>query len=641
MHSVRSTAIRCDRVALIIALGLLALTGLDFSLFKTQSAFADPSHTSMRAYGTINQEGNAYGQLTSDGGSIIVGWIIRPDSDQDVWIVKLDSDGAIEWQKAYPSQGEENMYAVVQTSDGGYIAAGDTRSVSSNGAQDAWVIKLDSTGEVEWQKAFGVDEEGTGDRTDDSGESVIQTSDGGYMVAGTRESLVFDDLTVWLIKLDSNGEVEWQKTYGGLNQARTKHYNALGSSVQQTIDGGYIVGGTVFGTGTQSCEFLVLKVDADGKIEWQKAYGGGDCEQAETIQQTSEGGYIISGITRSDSPGGADTSYWVLKLDSLGGVEWEKAYGRELSDGLPSIQQTSDGGYIVTGTTNTIVPGNLFADLESWTVKLDADGNIEWQKLYGGSGLDGTNTVQHTESGGYFLTGFTESFGAGENDVWILRTDGDGNIEDCTPNLVKEGEGSVMDTEAHIVTLFLPTLLEDVEPVDTEFGEIVTDAEDPVRCPPEKTLGTTLFEASDAVDQDDTVDYRGDVLTRAFTDRADVETVRIELLDPDGDVRETRVETEPIDSVEHPPLCGDFGKCVEYVSTFEGIVDERGFWTARATFLDTEGNPIEEAEKSVRVDSFFVLPESPIGVAALIMSSLAVLGGFMFLKKRSQSNTPI
>lgn len=223
---------------------------------------------------------------------------------------------------------------------------------------------------------------------------------------------------------------------------------------------------------------------------------------------------------------------------------------------------------------------------------------------------------------------------AGCHGVQFGAKDG-GNIDDCEADLVRVADGKAQDTEAEAIKLSLPTLKLELDSVDTDFEPIDTDAQDSPRCPIEQTLGDTYVDAADAADQDDTVVLGGDVSVRSFTERADVEAVKVELVDPSQVVRETRLETVASDPHEHPGQCGDFGNCVEYFTLFEAIVDEKGYWTARVTFLDSEGNPIAEIQKAVYVDSLFVLPESPVGVVALVASSLAILGGFIIVKRRT------
>jgi predicted secreted protein len=189
------------------------------------------------------------------------------------------------------------------------------------------------------------------------------------------------------LKLSSNGEIEWQKTYGGSwDDVR---------SFQQTIDGGYIVAGWTGSFGAGGDDIWILKLSSTGDIEWQKTYGGSEYDRALSVQQTSDGGYIIAGKTDSFGAEGGDT--WVLKLSSAGEIEWQKTFGGSSDDYASSIQETSDGGYIIAGKTDSFGAGGD----DTWVLKLSSAGEIEWQKTYGGSSDDYASSIQETSDGGY------------------------------------------------------------------------------------------------------------------------------------------------------------------------------------------------------------------------------------------------
>jgi uncharacterized delta-60 repeat protein len=365
-----------------------------------------------KTYGGSDSEGAYSIQQTSDGGYIVAGETESFGAGNfDLWVLKLDSSGNIQWQKTYGGSDRDWAYSIQQTSDGGYIVAGETYSFGA-GDSDFWVLKLDSSGNIQWQKTYG--------GTDyDSANSIQQTSDGGYIVAGGTDSFGAGWGDFWVLKLDADGNIQWQKTYGGTDGDRAR-------SIQQTKDGGYIVAGHTYSFGAGYSDFWVLKLDANGNIQWQKTYGGSNWDWANSIQQTSDGGYIVAGRTWSFGAGWGD--FWVLKLDADGNVQWQKTYGGISSDWAHSIQQTSDGGYIVAGETYSFGAGS--ADL--WVLKLDSSGNIQWQKTYGGTDYDSANSIQQTTDGGYIVAGVTESFGAGNFDLWVLKLDSNGNITGCS-----------------------------------------------------------------------------------------------------------------------------------------------------------------------------------------------------------------
>jgi hypothetical protein len=213
---------------------------------------------------------------------------------------------------------------------------------------------------------------------------------------------------------------EWAKTYGGASDDRA-------NSIQPTSDGGYIVAGWTISFGAGGADVWVLKLDGSGNVTWQKTYGGAGTDWATSIQQTSDGGYIVAGVTGSFGAGSGDV--WVLKLDGSGNVTWQKTYGGGSTDYAYSIQQTSDGGYIVAGLTDSFGAGS--ADV--WVLKLDGSGNVTWQKTYGGGSTDYAYSIQQTSDGGYIVAGLTDSFGAGSYDFWVLKLDGSGEIPGCGP----------------------------------------------------------------------------------------------------------------------------------------------------------------------------------------------------------------
>lgn len=285
-------------------------------------------------------------QQTLDGGYIVTGYTLslNPGSeDINAWVLKLGSDGTVEWQKTHGGVYPDWARSIQQTSDGGYIVTGFTVSFGA-GVEDIWVLKLRPNGMVEWQKTYG------GVKADGA-VCIQQTSDGGYIVAGYTYSFGAGKKDFWVLKLMTNGTIDWQKTYGGSD-------NDSMMSIQQTSDSGYIMAGRTDSFGVGGADLWVLKLSPNGTVEWQKTYGGGDSEGTRFIQQTSDNGYIVAAETRSFSDESSDI--WVLKLSTHGTIEWQKVYGGARQDSPESISQTSDGGYIVAGYTTSF----------SWASKL-------------------------------------------------------------------------------------------------------------------------------------------------------------------------------------------------------------------------------------------------------------------------------
>jgi len=245
--------------------------------------------------------------------------------------------------------------------------------------------------------------------------SVQRTSDGGYIVAGWTTYIGTFNTDILLIKTDAFGDVQWAKTYGGTGTEEAY-------SVQQTSDGGYIVAGTTTSFGAGGNEILLIKTDAFGNLQWAKTYGGTLADFANSVQQTSDGGYIVAGITWSFGGGG---DILLIKTDANGDVQWAKTYGGTSADVANSVQQTSDGGYIVAGTTTSFGAGGN----EILLIKTNAFGNLQWAKTYGEAGNDVAYSVQRTSDGGYIVAGTTTSFGAGSLDILLIKTNASGNLQ--------------------------------------------------------------------------------------------------------------------------------------------------------------------------------------------------------------------
>jgi len=408
-------------------------------------------------------------QQTADGGYIAAGYTQSNDGDvsgnhsaKDFWVVKLDPSGNKTWQKCLGGSGNDEASSVRQTAEGGYVVAGATGSndydVSGNhGAKDFWVVKLNESGNLIWQKCLG-------GSSDDEASSVRQTADEGYVVAGYTKS---NDGNVsgnhggedfWIVKLDNLGKLVWQKCLGGkLGEQGMPGEQAW--SIQQTADGGYVVAGhatspdgDVGGTHGKLnySDYWVVKLDASGNKTWQKCLGGRYIDEARSIQQTADGGYVVAGYGYSDDGDatgnhGNTKDYWVVKLNRSGNLEWQKSLGGFKNEEAHSVSQTADGGYVVVGYTESndgdVSGKNNARDL--WAVKLDLSGNLVWQKCLGGSGTDEARSIL-TIDGGYLVAGATAS---NDNDVsgnhggldfWVVKL----REIDCTitaPDVVCSG----------------------------------------------------------------------------------------------------------------------------------------------------------------------------------------------------------
>ncbi len=351
-------------------------------------------------FGRTDNESAASVQQTSDGGYIFVGTTSTYGwGEPDAWLVKTDYKGTRLWDATFGGKGYDAATSVRQTPDGGYVIAGTTFTYGAGGS-DAWLVKTDANGNKVWDRTFG----GVGN---DSASSVQQTSDGGYIISGTTSSFGAGGTDAWLVKTDYKGFRLWDRTFGGKGDESA-------SSVQQTSDGGYIISGTTSSYGAGGSDAWLVKTDSNGIRLWDKTFGGPGNESASSVQQTSDGGYVIAGTTSSYGAGGSDA--WLIKTDANGTRFWDRTFGGPGNDSASSVQQTSDGGYIIAGTTSSFGAGGT----DVWLIKTDYRGNRLWDKTFGGTGNESASQVKQTREGGYVIAGTTSSYGAGGTDAWLL-----------------------------------------------------------------------------------------------------------------------------------------------------------------------------------------------------------------------------
>jgi len=293
---------------------------------------------------------------------------------------------------------------VVQTSDGGYAIAGITSSFGA-GNWDVWLIKTDPAGNQQWTQTYG----GVGG---DYGWSLVETIDGGYAIGGYTASYGAGGNDVWLVKTDASGIMQWNQTYGGAN-------NDQGYSVVQTSDGGYVVTGYTYSYGAGLADVWLVKTDSAGTAQWNQTYGGTSREWGYSVVETSNGGYAIAGGTNSYGAGSYDV--WLIKTNASGSMQWSQTYGGTGWDEGYSVIQTSNGGYAIAGYTASYGAGSY----DVWLIKTDSAGNLQWTQTYGGAGYDMGRSLLQTGDGGYVIAGYTESHGAGGADVWLVKTDVD------------------------------------------------------------------------------------------------------------------------------------------------------------------------------------------------------------------------
>ena len=378
-------------------------------------------------------------QQTADGGFILGGFSysgMNGDKTEpnfggaaDYWIVKTDSLGTKQWDRVFGGTDEDNLHCIQQTSDGGFILGGFSKSgISGNKTQpcwggtfygDYWIVKTDSLGYKEWDKDFG----GT---SDDLLSSISQTTDGGFILGGYSRSGISGDKTqpmwglvdYWIVKTDSLGNKQWEKDFGGFDVDYL-------FSIQQTLDGGFILGGYsesgISGDKTDGgwgwSDYWIIKTDSLGNKQWDKDYGGTQQDEFISIQQVSDGGYILAGSSASGiggdktQPNWGDWDYWIIKTDSIGIKQWDKVFGGSSHEECYNILQTVDGGYLISGDSYSSISGNKtennLGSEQIWVAKTDSLGNLIWDKTILEPGHDETGISIQTKDGCYLMANYT------------------------------------------------------------------------------------------------------------------------------------------------------------------------------------------------------------------------------------------
>lgn len=350
----------------------------------------------------------------------------------------------IDFQKNFGGSSDEFGESIIKTSDGGYVLAGSSNSkdipMSANhGGRDYYIVKTNALGELLWQKLLG-------GSSDEYLYDVKETTDGGYILAGYTNSNDGDvggnhgSADVWIVKLNQNGELIWQKTFGGSSVD-------FAQSISLTNDGGYIIAGYTYSNDGDvtnnlgSNDYWVIKIDSSGSKQWQKTYGGSGDDSATSVIQSSDGNYVIAGWSSSNNGDATNnhgnSDYWILKINPTGGIIWQKSFGGTSLDGANSIIESPTGGFVIAGFS-TSSDGDLTENRglsDIWIIKISDSGNLEWQKSYGGTNTENARSIKATVDGGYIIAGYTLSNNGdvtnnhGGSDCWIIKISNLGNIE--------------------------------------------------------------------------------------------------------------------------------------------------------------------------------------------------------------------
>ena len=320
----------------------------------------------------------------------------------DCWVVKVDSLGNIEWSNSLGGSAQDQAYCAIQTSNGGYLFLAYTSSIdgdvtgyhadSSGAVYDIWMVKLDTSGNIQWQKCFG----GT---SYDIPSSVIESYDGSFVAVGNTSSDDGDASghheagDIWIIKVSPTGTLLWQKCLGGTS-------TESGASIKETPDSGFVICGTTESTdgdftgadSSASNSTYIMKIDSLANLQWVKTFGGDNIDFGQDIELTADGGYLLAnGTFSSDIPGyHGNLDYWLVKLDDAGNIQWQNCYGGSAIDALKDLAPAMDNGFILLGesfSTDGDVANNI-GITDVWVVKIDSLGNIEWNRSYGGTGQE-------------------------------------------------------------------------------------------------------------------------------------------------------------------------------------------------------------------------------------------------------------
>ncbi|WP_312351975.1 T9SS type A sorting domain-containing protein [Sphingobacterium multivorum] len=419
-----------------------------------------------KSYGGKHSDYLFDAQPTPDYGFILAGSSLSKktgnktddgNGDLDYFLWKMDEKGELDWQKSIGGSGADLLQSVRLTRDGGFILAGTSDSPKGEhkkdegfGKEDFWIIKLNAKGGEQWQRTIG----GSGQELL---QCVVPTSDGGYLLAGTSSSAKsqkltagqpdpfgksetgFGNLDYWAVKLDSEGKIEWQKTFGGI------YADHLRSAVQ-TRDGGYLLGGSSnspeSGNKTEKSygmsDYWVIRLDPKGEIEWQKVYGGDGDDQLQALLQTKDGNFLLAGSSSSATTGnknasnGKGTDFWLLKIDPSGEIVWQKSYDNGQTDLLTSLEENKDGSLLLGGHAQSETYVTRKKDREGINdyiaIKTDDKGEEQWTRTVGSNGEDILRKVIETRDGGYILAGTSMGTpsrdrysGQGRNDFWVVK----------------------------------------------------------------------------------------------------------------------------------------------------------------------------------------------------------------------------
>lgn len=495
----------------------LTATNGDIAYIVTENAPPRPvvesaiASTFMVAVGGIDNDEGYHVVQSLDGGYFMSGTTYSfGGGNQDVFITKYDNDGTLAWSRTWGGSDYDNPNSTTNTSDGGCLVAGETYSFGS-GSRDAFLAKYSSGGNLDWSRTWG------GNR-DDVAKKVIQTDDNGFVIVGVTGSYGADD-DVFIAKYTSTGGLVWSRTWGGLDWRNWDEAR----DVIQASDGGYVLAGSTESFGAGQSDAFIVKYDNSGNYLWSRTWGGNGWDAADSLVQTSDGGFVISGPTYSYGAGDYDifiakfssagallwSRVWgssnydhvynmikstdgsliihgeisgydagdylrdafIIKFSADGDLLWDKKWGGDDIESVTSLIQASDGGYVAVGYTYSYDNGSH----DAFLVKYSIDGDLLWNRIWGGDGGDRPESLLQSSDGSYVVVGYTGSYGAGMNDAFILKYDSDGLISDCLQPMCQDPDAII---SAQISTIL--TLPDAQSSSPAAINETRTDATSPV-----------------------------------------------------------------------------------------------------------------------------------------------------------------
>lgn len=393
----------------------LILSALTLVCIFSIAAFTLASITSPQPSWSKTYSGDHYDygsclRQTADNGFIICGGSSQTaNGGGDAGLIKVDGDGNLKWQRAYGGDKSDYGHSVIEPLGGGYVMAGNTESFG-NGSSDVYLIRTDADGNPQWEKTYG-------GKDADEGLAMAQASDGGYIIAGSTRSFGNGGSDIYLVKTNTRGDLQWEKTYGGT-------YDDVATAIEHARDGGYIISGH-YGVGEGQYEPYLLKIDALGNMQWDMKLDTVITGIAYQVRQTRDRGYIAAGYT---TPSSGNSELLIFKTDNNGTVQWKKILNDYPIEKSYSIFQAPDGGYIlagIAGIANKSSTGGNDAKYEGLLVKTDSQGNVSWQKTFGADSDVFLRSGVLTGDGGAALTG---SIGTKDDvvprDVYLLKLNG-------------------------------------------------------------------------------------------------------------------------------------------------------------------------------------------------------------------------